>query len=232
MNTGLIGQPTAWSQDVAAVGPTVDAGSIAVADSANGLRPGSGYDSILDISQWHQDDGRLARAEPSGAAPLANRATGLATAAASPRLNAKATSARADERALAQANLLIDFGSRLKSWLAPVPSTAETDGVRATSLGPRALVQNEGAAGLAQSGPDRSKRSAATAQADVGTALSLMTVGVVVYRFRRPLERWWQQGGRRAIGGSTSNKPFWRGPHPMTARTRAAARPRAPRSAR
>ena len=88
MNTGLIGQPTAWSQNVAAVGPTVEAGLAAVADSANGLGQGNGYESLLDISRWHPDNDQLVDAKPAPVNPLASPATGLTIAEASPRFDA------------------------------------------------------------------------------------------------------------------------------------------------
>ena len=120
MNTSLIGQPSAWSENVAAVGPTVEAGSIAVADSANGLGQASVYALMLDTSRWHRDDDRLGESGPTGIDPLGNPANRLATEVASPRLDAKASTVRGhDEPALAQTDWLIGLGARLRGWLGP-----------------------------------------------------------------------------------------------------------------
>ena len=99
MNTSLIGQPTAWSENVAVVGPTVEAGSIAVADSANGLGQASGYTLMLETSRLHSDADRLGETERANADPLANPANRLVTAVAPPSLDPTTSAARADERA-------------------------------------------------------------------------------------------------------------------------------------
>jgi hypothetical protein len=232
MNTSLIGQPSAWSENVAVVGPTVEAGSIAVADSANGLGQGSVYALMLDTSRWHRDDVRLGETGPAAVDPLANPANRLATGVASPRLDAKASAARADERALAQTDWLIGLGARLRGWLAGGPSVAGADSVAAASLRSGAMVLSDRAEDRAQDHSDRSKRFAATAQADLGAAVSLMTIGVIAYRLKRPLQRWWQRTGRPAVGGPVPSKPFCRGPHPVMAQARAMSRPRTTRSVR
>ena len=66
LNTGLMGQPTAGGQNVAPVGPAVETGSIAVADSTTGLPPGIRYESMSTSGADPADQQAEATPTPDG----------------------------------------------------------------------------------------------------------------------------------------------------------------------
>jgi hypothetical protein len=55
LNTGLIGSPVFSSQSLPAIGPVVDGGSTALANSGNGLDPRISYERTLDLNDWLED---------------------------------------------------------------------------------------------------------------------------------------------------------------------------------
>ena len=99
LNTGLIGQPALASQSLAAVGPSVEAGSPALADSGNSLLPSIRYGSAIDWSKWLVDEENIVVAEVTDqlAAPD-DIAVVQAKAAVPVRLDPEADRVRADER--------------------------------------------------------------------------------------------------------------------------------------
>ena len=60
-NTGLVGQPSIASQSLGVVGPTVPAGSTAIASNGNSLEGGILYGPTLDWNAWLEDEPQLAR---------------------------------------------------------------------------------------------------------------------------------------------------------------------------
>jgi hypothetical protein len=230
-NTSLIGQPTVWSQNVAPVGPTVEGGLVATADNSNDLGEGAGLQSIVDTSRWYRDD-QLARTERPDAEPRPVPAVHVASTVDSPWPDPTTSSVRADERALAQADWLISLGARLKDWFASPGASAGADALAATSSSTSGMVQNDRSQARARERFVRGKHTTSTAQADVGAVLGLMTVGVVAYRLRRPLQHWWQQKGRPSASVPAPSRVLCRGPHPITTRTRAVARVSASQSVR
>jgi len=225
LNTGLMGQPTPGGQNVAPVGPTVEAGSIAVADSTTGLQPGIRYESTS--APGPGDGDQLGEAVPTGAGTVANdQAIRLAAGGAELRLDPEAQSTRADERALAQAEWLGRLGSRIRSWFVPSPSTTDIKPpaaplVARTMAGNNAAAQPHDAAGF-----NRNKRLTSSAQVDIGAAASLIMVGAVAYRLRQPLQKWWRRRGRLAAVEQAPAKRFSQGPHPVSTRARATTRTR------
>ena len=61
-NTGLVGQPSIASQSLGVVGPTVPAGSTAIASNGNSLEGGILYGPTLDWNAWLEDEPQLADA--------------------------------------------------------------------------------------------------------------------------------------------------------------------------
>jgi len=229
MNTGLIGQPTLGGQNVAPVGPAVEAGSIAVADSTTGLQPGILYESVSASGPMPGGGDQLGQAEPTRMGTVANdQAIRLAAGEAEQRrLDPEASSTRADERALVQAEWLVRLGSTLKSWLVPAVDASETKALAAASLEARAMVGNDAAAGLRDSaGSNRTSRSTSAAQADIGAVASLVMVGSVAFRLRQPIQKWWRRRNRLASRGPAPARPFCQGPHPVSTRARATTRAR------
>ena len=106
-NTGLIGQPTSGSQNIAVVGPTVSAASTALAENGNSLISETHYGSMIDWSEWLGDGENLADVQP----PQEKAAADLAVVQARARTEAhpehEADGARADQMALGQAEWLV-----------------------------------------------------------------------------------------------------------------------------
>ena len=93
-NTGLLGQPTLMNQSVAAVGPTVEAGSTALANSGNGFDLGITYWSTLDVSEWLGNEAQLAELKKAGQQPAPADAA-VVTASMDGLVRPEADSARA-----------------------------------------------------------------------------------------------------------------------------------------
>ncbi|MFI5455036.1 MAG: DVUA0089 family protein [Isosphaerales bacterium] len=229
LNTGLIGQPTPAGQNVTPVGPTVDEGSIAVADSTTGLQPGLRYESMSAPGPGQGNSDQSGEVKPAGAGPVANdQAIRLAARGSEQlRLDPEADSARADERALAQSEWLVRLGSRMKSWLMPSPAGSEIKSHAAAPSEAMAMVGNDAAAGSRGSRDfNRNKRSTSSAQADMGAAASLIMAGAVAYRLRQPCQKWWRRRDRLASAGPAPAKPFCPGPHRVSTRARVTTRAR------
>jgi hypothetical protein len=234
LNTGLIGLPTSIEQNVAPVGPTVETGSIALADSSPGLHPGIRYE-FTPGSDGGLDDGEpLRELQPviSEAAP-ADQEIRLASSGMELRLDPEARSARADEHALDQAEWLVGLGSRIRNWLMRSPAGPQVEARATASYEARSMAGNDAAASRRDgTRAHRERRSLSSAQADIGAAASLIIVGTVAFRLRQPIQKWWQRGNRRSPGSQAAAKPFCHGPHPVSTRARAASRSRRIHSAR
>jgi hypothetical protein len=224
LNTSLIGQPTLQSQNVSPVGPAVEMGSMALAGNTTGLPLGIRYGSVL------ADEDQSTETELADAESAPNDQTiRLAGAGTLPGLDPESGSARADAQALAQAEWLVRLGARLQSWLVPSPGLADVKNPVGSPLDTRAMVRNDPPSGpRAEAVLEHNKRFGSKAQADLGV-VSVLTVGVVAYRMRRPLQKWWRQGDRAAVSGQGPASQFCRGPHPSSARAHATTHLRKPR---
>jgi len=229
LNTGLIGQPTPMGQSVAPVGPTVETGSIAVADSTTGLQPGIRYESMSVSGPTPGDGVRLGQAEPTGVGTVADDpAIRLAAGGAlQHHRDPEANSTRADERALAQSEWLVRLGSRIKNWLVPMPAASEINASTAASIEAQAMARNDAATGARDSaGSDRNKRPTASAQADIGAGAGLVIAGAMVFRLRQPIQKWWRRRDWLTSARPAPARPFRQGPHSVSTRARAMARAR------
>jgi hypothetical protein len=232
-NTGLIGQPTLMNQSVAAVGPTVEAGSTAVANSGNGFDPGITYWSTLDVSEWLGNEAQLAELKKAGQQPAPADAA-VAAASVDGLVRPEADSSGADLRALGQAEWLMRLGARVQGWLGAATGALNSRPEESVPRSADLLVQNtpdsrrEGA-----KTDNRSRRTSSAAQADLGTTACAIVVGVAVYRLRRPLIKWWRQNGRMlATKNEKPARPLHRGPHAVLARARATTRIHKPKALR
>jgi hypothetical protein len=225
LNTGLIGQPTPGGQNVAPVGPTVETGAIAIADNTTGLQAGIRYGSMFASTPEPGDGAQLAEAVATDREPAANdQASRLAASGTERRLDPEAQSARADARALTQAEWLARLGSRIRGWLAPWPATKEVQPPTAPLVA-QIMAGNHAATRLLGRGPsDGNKRFISSAHADIGAVASLIVVGAVGYRLRKPLLKWWRRRERPALETRVTAKRFGQGPHTVLTRTRATAR--------
>ena len=227
LNTGLIGQPTVGSQSVAAVGPSVAAGSTALTDSGNSLLSGIGYGSSIDWSEWLGDAENLAGALPGGPkAPPQDLAVARASTGARVNIEPEADGARADDQALGQAQWLVRLGARLQRWL-----TSEQGADRSTTqaavpaIGAN-VVQNTLAGH--QSEPNatgRKGRVSSAAHSDLGAIAGVILVGATACRLRRPLLSWWRMKSRPAAPGLKLARPHHPKPHASSIRARVTARP-------
>ena len=82
VNTASVGQPTSASQSIAAVGPTVSAGSPALAESGNSLVSEVQYGSVIDWSEWLAAQENLANGATSAREPATDLAVVQARARA------------------------------------------------------------------------------------------------------------------------------------------------------
>ena len=221
LNTGLMGQPAPAGQNVAPVGPTVESGSISLADSTNGLQPGIRYESVSTREPGDADE--LATAVRTGMGTVVNdQAIRQAAGSAKLRLDPEVNSALADTHALAQADWLVGLGARIRSWLVPSPAAPEIKPTAVASLDAMATAGDDPAAGPGDpAGFVRNKRATSSAQFDIGAAASLIVGGAVAYRLRQPLQKWWRRTGRLASNTQAPAKRFSQGPHPVSTRARA-----------
>jgi hypothetical protein len=228
LNTSLIGLATPSAHNVAPVGPTVETGAVALADSSTGLHPGIGYGSLPPSSAELGNTEPSDDAQPTASETLASEhKVDMPSGDAIARLDAEAKSARADQNALDQAEWWVHLGSRLSSWLIGSPVATNIEGRSAMPVEQSTMAGRDAVA--SQHNSDRfnpSRRSISAAQVDIGAAASLIIVGTVAFRLRQPLQKWWRQGVRRVPGGSPAPRPFGQGPHALATRTRGTARAR------
>lgn len=227
LNSGLIGQPTLGSQSVAAVGPSVAAGSTALTDSGNSLLSGIQYGSTIDWSEWLGDPENLANAPPGGKAAPRDIAVARAATGARTLVESDADGARADDQALGQAQWLVRLGARLQRWLTyeqgeDGPTTEAAVPVIAASvvLNARAGHQSE------TSATGRKGCVSSAAHSDLGAVAGVILVGATACRLRKPLLKWWRMKNRLAAPALKQlARPLHRGPHASSVRARATARP-------
>jgi hypothetical protein len=222
-NTGLLGLQPSIGQTVAPVGPMVDTGSIAVADSSKGLQPGIRYESVSTSDLGPGNGDPPGEVVLSGGQPTANdEAIRLAAAGTELRLDPGAASAQADDHALGQAEWLVRLGSRINSWLTRSPVNPKIEAHSPPRLLAQPLVASAASAIPSESTDvDRNKRSRSSAHSDIGAAATLIVAGTVAFRLRQPLQKWWRGSCRLTPGGAASNKPLSQGPHWFSTRARA-----------
>jgi Bacterial pre-peptidase C-terminal domain len=225
LNTGLIGTPALASQSPGAVGPMVDGGSTALANSGNGLDPAIRYESAL--ADWLADEAPLAELKGAGPQPaVADSAVITASVGDLARLGSLADSARADERALGQAEWLLRLGARVQGWFGAAARVENDQIARGMPVPASELAQNtpaftQGAAKL----DDRNRRESSAAQVDLGAATCAILVGTAVCKLRRPMLKWWKAHPRMLAGPrDKSARPLHRGPHAVLSRSQARTR--------
>ncbi len=220
-NTGLIGQPTLTSQSVGAVGPTVETGSNAVANSGNGLDSEISYGTTLDWNAWLGNGEQLADRKEAAPQPVpADAAVVLASMNEAGRRDSEADSALADGRALGQAEWLLRLGSRLQGWLGSAVGARSARAEASVDQPVELLAQSTPGSRAAGAKTDqRRSRRNSTAQVDLGATACAILIGAVACRLRRPIFKWWKKNGRMLVGkGSEPLRVLHRGPHAMPAR--------------
>ncbi len=227
LNSGLIGQPTVGSQNVAAVGPSVAAGSTALTDTGNSLLSGIQYGSTIDWSEWLGDAENLAGAPPGGPkAPPQDIAVARASSGARTHLEPEADGARADDQALGQAQWLVRLGARLQRWLTSEQGTDQPTTQADAPVIAASVVQNARAGH--QSEPNaagRKGRVSSAAHSDLGAIAGVILAGATACRLRRPLLSWWRMKNRLVAPGVKLARPHHPRPHASSIRAPMTARP-------
>jgi hypothetical protein len=211
LNTGVMGLPSATAQHVAAVGPTAEGGSIALADAAAGLLPGIRYHSVPG------PEDRPGTGDP----PVGPDATVLAPVVASDAglpapdgTDPGSGRVRADVQALARADWLVRLAARVADAIAPASS--EEPVVLATMATPAAVPTHPN---QPASPPSDSAGSASVdpwqsvVHADLGAPLSLVAALAFSHRLRRPLRKWWRRQDQIIATAQTLPRFPGRGPY-------------------
>ena len=176
--TSLMGVPTMATETIAVIGPTVESGSIAIADAASGLLPGIRYRSAPELAEL---DATLAAADQTPPQPplLDPRVVpAQATAAIDPE-SARAT---ADARALASARWLDSIGEMIEGWFQNGPSIAQPPHGHDDELTPMAITQKlDQSQPIAASNPFKQTRIASI---DPTALTALVLAAAVAYRSR------------------------------------------------
>ena len=227
LNTGLIGQPTIGSQSLAAVGPSVPAGSLAVADSGNSLVSPYVLGSAINWSEWLADDVKLVDEGLVGQKPISADASVVRASADVPAHSEHpADGDRADQLALERAEWLVRLGAGLQRWLAPAAAGNKAPIDSPSLLMRSGLVQNSRDWKRRKSGVgEQTERRSPAAHADLGAAACMILAGATACRMRRPLLKWWRTKSRPQFQGEKPARPLHRGPHMSATRARATIRP-------
>jgi len=191
VNTGLLGSPSAQSEQVAVVGPVAAGGSIALAGSFPGLPPGIflGSSGSLDQRAPKQTDpGPVAGNSSATDAELAE--SGSSSSATPGVILASASSA--DAQALTRADRITELAGRLGRWfgLKTGQEGATIDGALADS---DLLARNETEPGRGPADGSAESSTERMTEADLGMPTGLVVVAAAAYRLRQLAGRWWRR---------------------------------------
>jgi hypothetical protein len=218
VNTGLLGLPSSQSESVAAVGPVVAGGFVAMADSSPGLLPG-----IVD-REYRGSDGPD---ESSPAVAVARKAADDPAETATEGVPADPGTVGpvvmdTEAAALARAERIAGVVARLGRWFTGIradgPVAGPVEGP--ASPGP---AQGESLPVLAENESDQDAGSLAdrAEHAELGVPTTLVVAVGATYRLRKLASRWWRRApGRSPRVPSSPGQPP-RGPHaPRSTRPR------------
>lgn len=235
LNTGLIGQPVLSSQSLPAIGPIVDGGSTALANSANSLDPSISYETTLDLNTWLEDQQPPVNPGQVAAQAIVKGPMLAATSAASQTHSGPETDrSAADERVLSQVEWLFRLGARVQGWLGTSAKGANDQPDASGTQSVDNLVHSGRALSPGIENPVKKRtRERATAQVDLGAVTCAILVGAAACKLRRPVLRWWRECN--PMLASSSKKParlLHRGPHLAATRSHARTRCHKPRALR
>jgi hypothetical protein len=224
LNTGLMGQPTLESQSLAVIGPAVEAGSTALADSGNN-NVSNWYGSAINWSAWVAHEDNLVEVEAANEQAVLNDMGVVqprAVAGVPARLDPEAEGARADDRALGQAQWLVQLGTRLQRLVMSATAADNTSRKEAALLLSDAQVQNSPASmhKMPTKRYHAGQKSSAV-QADLGAAACVILVSAAACRLRRPLLNWLRVKNRLGVQSQKLVRMLHQGPHRSLLRARA-----------
>jgi hypothetical protein len=211
LDTNIVGLPSGNAMNVAAVGPMVELGMVAVADRSNGPMAGIRYGSSSVTappteSTYDSSDPALVTTVPAKNV----RTEALTAIAARDPENASLV---ADRRALAQAEwlvrLAVGFGEQF-GLSSSVPNVTAGAGSKSPVADSTVLVQNPANQRKSIHEPRTSVNSA---QLDAGLPLGVVVMAAVSYRMRRPLRRWWRARQDLPSMNHDERLPLGHGPH-------------------
>lgn len=208
VNTGLLGRPSSQSETVAAVGPVVSGGFVAMADLSPGLLPG-----LLD---------RPYRAvivpESGDAKPATTEGTPVVEASATGKADGDAVRTSGvgdpDAMAIAQVDRIAGLVARLGRWFAgsesPEASTPEEERSTAPSAADGEPSQLLASLQKQDAGDPRSDR---VEHAELGVPTTLVITSAAAYRLRQFASGWWRRAHKRALGPRPDARRCGPGPH-------------------
>ena len=227
LNTGLIGPPVLSSQSLPAVGPMVDGGSTALANSGNSLDPSISYESTLDLNIWLEgQQPPVNPGQPAVQAIVTGPVLATTSAASLTYSGPETDRSVADERVLGQVEWLFRLGARVQGWLGTSANGANKPSDLSGMHPVDNLVQSGRAVSPGIENPaKKSTKERSTAQVDLGTVTCAILVGAAACQLRRPALRWWR--GHNPMLASSSRKSaklLHRGPHLAATRSHARTR--------
>ncbi len=227
LNTGLIGPPVLSSQSLPAVGPMVDGGSTALANSGNSLDPSISYESTLDLNIWREgQEPPVNPGQPVVQAIVTGPVLAATSAASLTHSGPETDRLATDERVLGQVEWLFRLGARVQGWLGTSANGANKPSDVSGSHPLDNLVQSSHALSPGIENPvKKSTKERSTAQVDLGTVTCAILVGAAACKLRRPALRWWRKHSPMLASSSKkSAKLLHRGPHLAATRSHARTR--------
>ena len=200
LNSGLTGQPSWDGQANSGAGLVADAAAIAQAGGATGQPLSAGAIAMASPGGGLDDDNLGAIEQPGQDTVSAGEPIRSNPDTIEARRDPDAASARADVRALAQADWVVRIGSSIQDWFASSKSDVRVqpplDESRAPTfvagIQPRLLVT-----GPASSW--RNRRLSSMLRSEISAVAGLIVVGAVAYRTRQPFGTWLRE--RRQLNG-------------------------------
>jgi hypothetical protein len=196
-NSGLLGGPSAQVEHIAAVGPVVAGGSVALADSSPGLLPGITYGSAgpREDPVASTADGIEISTRPSASDGGLARAEGVARGALA---EAQVESSRADARALVQADRIAQIAAMLQHLVSP-EQTSDQDLPTTGGERPSGLLVAEVGSGVDVRSTDQpaDRQLDRIEHAELAIPTALLLASAAAYRLRQFSARWWRQSRNR-----------------------------------
>ncbi len=197
VNSGLLGGASGQSEALAAVGPAVPGGTVALTDSASGLMRG-----ILYVSRGTVEDQTSIRPEDApglaGPSVVDPGSTGSTFAGAAASLEAAQRSSQADAAALVQADRLAGIAAMLGRLFSLGSGTDEISPPQNGPAAPQELLADaETVLPGSSYGEANTSRSDRIEHAEIGVPTTLLLVSAAAYRLRQLTSRWWRRSHDR-----------------------------------
>jgi hypothetical protein len=211
IDTNVVGLPGGNAMNVAAVGPMVESGMVAVADRSGGIMQGIRYGASTEI-----EPATNIASDSSSAEVVASAASDKATPQTVKVINHRdpeALSLGADRRALAQAEWLVKLGLGIGEQFGI--SRMLTNDSGEPVVNPR--IESPDLLAKVSKDADREAREAPvvtnSGRLDSGLPVGALVIAAVSYQMRRPLRRWWRARHDIPRAPRGEQLPLGQGPH-------------------